>query len=88
MMDETIVLIDEENVEHEFRVEAFLDVENEKYAALIPVCEGEEDSDEVVILRLAKDENGDDILVDIEDDEEWEKVCDEYERFQDEEYDD
>lgn len=86
-MDETIVLIDEENVEHEFQVEAFLDVENEKYVALIPVCEDEE-SDEVVILRLGKDEEGNDILMDVEDDAEWEKVCEEYERFQDEEYED
>lgn len=83
-MDETITLIDEEGVEHEFEVEAFLDLDNEKYAVLIPVSE--EYSDEAVIMRFGKDENGEEILLDIESDEEWEKVADAYDAFAEEEY--
>lgn len=75
-MDDTIILIDEDNVEHEFEVEAFLEVDNEKYAVLVPLREGFDD--EATIMRFGKDENGDDILFDIEDDEEWDKVADAY----------
>lgn len=75
-MSETITLIDENGVEHEFEVEAFLDVDEEKYAVLIPLAE--EYADEAVIMRFGVDENGEDVLFDIESDEEWERVADAY----------
>lgn len=83
-MSETITLIDESGVEHEFEVEAFLDVDEEKYAVLIPLAE--EYADEAVIMRFGVDENGEDVLFDIESDEEWERVADAYDSFADEEY--
>jgi len=76
MMMETITLIDEDGVEHEFEVEAFLDVDDEKYAVLIPCAE--EFEDEAVIMRFGVDENGEEVLFDIESDEEWEHVADVY----------
>jgi len=87
-MNETIVLIDEENVEHVFEVEAFLTVEEKKYAVLIPQNDDndDEEEEEVVILRLDVDAEGEEILVDIEDDEEWERVADAYDAFAEEEY--
>lgn len=82
-MNETITLIDEEGVEHDFEVEAFLDVDDEKYAVLIPVAE--EYADEAVIMRFGVDDNGEEVLFDIESDEEWERVADAYDNFADEE---
>jgi len=84
-MTDIITLIDEENVEHEFEIEAFLDVENNKYAVLIPICDDEAE-DEAVLMRFGVDEDGEDILYDIEDDEEWEKVAEAYEAYAEEEY--
>ena len=37
--NDTIVLIDEDNVEHEFRVDNFIDLEDKRYAVLIPYLE-------------------------------------------------
>lgn len=46
-------------------------------AGLIPVDEnGEEESDEYVILKCSTDENGEDVLETIEDDDEFERIAD------------
>jgi len=84
--DEIIVLTDEEGTEFEFQIIDVLEVEGKRYAVLFPLDEDAED-DEALIMRLEQDENGDDILVDIEDDEEWEKVVAEWERILEEEED-
>ena len=80
-MSETLILIDEEGLEHEFEVEAFLEVDDERYAVLIPISE--EYEDEAVIMHFGKDENGEEVLFDIESDEEWERVADVYEGYSD-----
>lgn len=85
-MNDTIVLIDEAGVEHEFEVEAFLDVDEQRYAILVP--QSEEFEDEAVIMRFGQDEDGEEVLFDIEDDEEWEKVADAYDAFLETEDDD
>ncbi|MBE0467043.1 MAG: DUF1292 domain-containing protein [Candidatus Desulforudis sp.] len=74
MAEEVITLVDEEGAEHEFNVLDILEVEGIEYAILIPL--GDEDQgDEVVIFKFTEDEEGNEILVEIED-EEWEKVAD------------
>ncbi len=45
----------------------------------------EEVGDEAIILRIDKDDEGDDILVDIEDEEEWQRVADAWDELLDEE---
>jgi len=72
---ETIVLTDEEGVETEFNVVTKFDIEDKEYVIVIPV-EGEEE--EAIALRIDKDEDGNDILVTIEDDEEFAMVCEAY----------
>ncbi len=84
-MSDMITLIDEEGVEHEFEVEAFLEVDEEKYAVLIP--QSDEFSDEAVIMRFGLDEDGEEVLFDIESDEEWERVADAYDSYAEDEYD-
>jgi uncharacterized protein YrzB (UPF0473 family) len=56
-----------------------LDVEGSQYYILLPLEDNEEE--EAIILKLAKDEEGNDTLITIEDDEEWEKVADAYEEL-------
>lgn len=69
--EETIILTDEEGKEHEFNLVDIITVDGEEYAILQPV-----DEDEAIILRFGIDEDGNEILCDIEDDEEWERVAD------------
>ena len=79
-----ITLVDEEGMEHEFEVEAIFDVEENKYAVLIPMDEEYADSNEAVIMRFGLDEDGEEVLFDIESDEEWDKVADAYDDIIDE----
>ena len=56
---------------------ASLEVEGIEYKAMIPVNEdGEEESDEYVILRSGVDEDGEPILETIEEDEEFDRIAD------------
>jgi len=70
-----VTLVDEEGKEHDFAFVDSIEVEGQQYAILSPMEEDEE-SDEAIILKIGKDEDGEDILFDIEDDEEWEMVAD------------
>lgn len=74
--EEVITLIDEEGVELDFTVIDIIEVDGSEYAILLPV---EEESDEAIILKIASDDEGNELLVDIEEDEEWEKVANAWE---------
>ena len=74
-MDDVLILVDEENQEHPFQRIDMVEVDGSQYAVLVPLEEGS-DEDEAIILKIVVDENGEEVLYDIEDDEEWEKVVD------------
>lgn len=74
--EEVITLIDEEGAEHDFMVIDIIEVDGSEYAILLPV---EEESEEAIILKITYDDDGNELLVDIEEDEEWEKVADAWE---------
>lgn len=74
-MDNVLILVDEEDQEHPFEVLDMVEVDGNQYAVLAPLEEGAEE-DEAIILKIVTDENGEEMLYDIEDDEEWEKVVD------------
>ena len=76
--EEVITLVDEEGAEHDFTVIDIIEVDGSEYAILLPV---EEENDEAIILKFAHDDDGNELLVDIEDDEEWEKVADAWEEM-------
>ena len=68
-----VVLTDENGEEHEFELVDVFDVDGREYAVLAST--EDEDDEEAIVLRVEKDTDGNDQLVDIEDDEEWEKVA-------------
>ncbi len=73
-----ITLVDEEGHEHQFSLVDVVELEERRYALMVPVEEGrsgDDDEDEAFIFRLETDEKGEDVLVDIDDDEEFERVC-------------
>lgn len=83
---DVVVLNDDEGNEHEFMHLATLEVEGNTYFVLLPMEETEDDDDEAeaIILKVVQDESGEDMLVDVEDDEEWEKVADAWEEMEEE----
>ena len=89
-LPEIYTLTDEEGNELNFALLGTLEHEGEIYKALIPVDdEGNEESDEYVILKCGTDDDGEEILETIEDDEEFDRIADIFEdEFSDIFYDD
>ena len=79
-------LVDEEGNESEFEVIGEHEMDGVIYYALIPV---DEDSDEYVIQKMGKDEDGEDCLVSVDDDDEFEKIAEIFddELFEEVDYD-
>lgn len=81
-----LTLIDEEGVEHEFEVVDTMEVDDNRYMALIPVSEEEgDDADELVVLKVVEDE-GEEFLEPIDDEEEFGRIADLFMVRLDEEY--
>ncbi|HAU31095.1 MAG: hypothetical protein XD78_1794 [Desulfotomaculum sp. 46_296] len=76
-----ITLVDENGEEEDYEVIDIVEMEDAQYAVLLAVEENadEENEGEVIILKFGKDDTGSDVLVTIEDDEEWERVADAWE---------
>ena len=73
---ETITLLDENGEETEFEVLGVVTVEDIDYAILVPI---DEDEDQAYIFRIDADENGEEVLSEVEDDEEFDMVKDAWE---------
>ena len=74
---EIYTLTDEDGNELYFSLLGTLEHEGSVYKALIPVDEdGNEESEEYVILKCGVDDDGEEILETIEDDEEFDKIAD------------
>lgn len=71
--DEIYTLTDEEGKEEDFQLIAREEFEGQIYIALIPMENNEDGC--YVILKQEKDENGEDIFVSIEDDDEFDRVA-------------
>lgn len=80
-MDEKIVLLDEFGKEQEFIILATFGLDDNDYAALLPVDDME---GLTYILRMEREEDGELILMGIDDDEELQDAIDAYEEFQQE----
>lgn len=75
---EVYTLTDENGDEHDFELLAQAEIEGVTYLAMIPVEEQDEEADtfEYIILKGQTDENGEDVYLTIDDDDEFEKVAD------------
>ena len=81
-------LTDENGVESEYELIGTCEMNGNKYFALIP-ANTPEDAEylEYVILKLEKEENGEEILVSIDDDDEFDDVADYFDDYLAEEID-
>ncbi len=81
----TIILLDDEEKEHEFELVDVMELDDNKYVLLLPLDEEFADSNEAIVMRVDLDEKGEETFSDIENDEEWEKILDAYEKIMSEE---
>ncbi len=78
-----ITLKDEEGNDHEFEILDVIEVDDSEYAILAGV-----ESDEAIALRVEVNDDGQQFLVDISDDQEWNRVAEAWEEHQhDDEHD-
>lgn len=73
----TILLKDEDGNEIEFEVITKLDIEKDEYVIVVP--KQHEDKDEAIALKIKKDSNNEHIFVTVDDEEEFNRVCEAYE---------
>ena len=73
-MDNIITLIGENGEEVEFEVIDMIQVDEEEYAILLPRTE-DGAGQEAIILKVEIDDEGEEILVEIDSDDEWEMVA-------------
>jgi len=77
--DDIIVMVDENGVEETFEFLDSIEMEGNEYIVLMPYSGEDIDEEaEVVILKLMRDENGEDMYVNIEDDDELNSVFEEF----------
>lgn len=71
-------LIDEEGVEQTFELLDVMELEDERYFALVPYYDEPEevidDDGDLIILKSQLDENGDELMISIDDDDEYQRV--------------
>ena len=78
MAADLYTLVDEDGVEQTFEMIDVMDVDDERYYALVPYYDDPtkelEADTELVILKSEIDENNDEILASIDNDDEYEKI--------------
>ncbi|MCX8129308.1 MAG: DUF1292 domain-containing protein [Clostridia bacterium] len=85
--DDLVVLVDENGDEVEFEHIDTIEMNGNEYVILIPfTTEEEQDSDEVVILKIEHGEEGEDSFVSVEDEEELNQVFEEFKQRMEDEY--
>lgn len=89
--DDIIVLIGEDGEEVEFEHLDTVEFDGNEYVILLPLDEeGEEENeevDEVVILKVDHNEDGEDAFVTVDDEDELNKVFEEFKTRMEEDYD-
>ncbi len=86
--DDIVVLIGEDGEEAEFEHIDTIELNGNEYVVLLPVEEQEnEEVDEVVILKVDHNEDGEDSFVTVDDEEELNSVFEEFKTRMEEEYD-
>ena len=71
-------LVDEEGVEQTFELLDVMEVDDDRYFALIPYYENPEDllddTAELIVLKSQLDENGEELMISTDDEEEYQRI--------------
>ncbi len=80
--NDLVSVIDDEGNQHQFEILDAIETDDGRYVALVPVYENPSDAvnddGELVILAVVE-ENGEDLLVTIDDDDEWNEIAEIFE---------
>ena len=74
--EDIYTLTDEDGTEMQFSLLGSCEIDGKEYFAMVPLDEG---TDEYVILKKEVDESGEEMLVTIDDDDEFDRVADLFE---------
>ncbi len=85
--DDIVVLIGEDGEEVEFEHLDTVEMNGNEYVILLPLDEQNEEIDEVVILKVDHNEDGEDAFVTVDNEEELNEVFEEFKERMEEEYD-
>ncbi len=87
--DDVVVLMDEEGQETQFEYLDTVEMGDNEYVVLLPVEDGENTTEveEVLILRVDQDENGDDVFSSIDDESELNRVFEQFKSQAQDEFD-
>ncbi len=85
--DDIVVLIGEDGEEVEFEHLDTVEMNGNEYVILLPLDEQDEEIDEVVILKVDHNEDGEDAFVTVDNEEELSEVFEEFKERMEEEYD-
>jgi uncharacterized protein YrzB (UPF0473 family) len=86
--DDVVVLIDENGEEVEFEHLDTVEMNGNEYVVLLPLEEQEnEEVDEVIILKVEHNDEGDDSFITVDDEDELNEVFEEFKARMEEEYD-
>ena len=75
--EDILTLTDEDGVEMHFTLLDRCELDGNEYLALMPLEDNE--AEECIILKIDTDENGEELLVTIDEDEEYDRVADYFE---------
>ena len=71
-------LVDEEGVEQTFELLDVMEVDDDRYFALMPYYEDPEDilddTAELIVLKIQMDENDEELMISIDDEEEYQRI--------------
>ncbi|EPR11985.1 DUF1292 domain-containing protein [Ruminiclostridium papyrosolvens] len=86
--DDIVVLLGEDGEEVEFEHLDTIEMDGNEYVILLPLEEQEnEEVDEVVILKIEHNEDGEDSFITVDDEEELNRVFEEFKTRMEDEYD-
>lgn len=77
--DSIYTLTDENGNDEDFVLLGSAEIEDKVYLALVPAAQADSENAEYVLLRQDTDDNGEPLLVTIDDDEEFDRVADLFE---------
>lgn len=86
--DDIVVLLGEDGEEVEFEHLDTIEMNDSEYVVLLPLDEQEnEEVDEVVILKIERNDEGEDSFITVDDEEELNAVFEEFKSRMEDEYD-
>lgn len=80
--NDLVTVVDDEGNQHQFEVLDAIETDTGRYVALVPVYDNPSDlinDDGELVILTVKEENGEDLLLPIEDDDEFEEIAEIFE---------